>query len=324
MEGFSRTGIKQIGVRLGMSNWSRYAGILVSLVLVSVIFSALTPYFLKERNLINIGLQGSINAVVALGMTIVIINGGIDLSVGSIVALTSLIAAQVMVDTHQIIGSIIIAFVVGIACGVLNGVLIGFVKLQPFLVTLGTMSLFRGLALIFCNGLPIRNLPQSYLLSLNSGNNSIPIPLIIMFVFALIISFLLRYTRLGEYFFAIGGNEEATRLSGVNVNWYKISAYVICGISCTIAGLIFIGRLGVADPQAGNGYELDAIAAAAIGGASLSGGKGSILGTIIGAILLSSIRNGLTLMNVQAFYQSVAVGVIILIAITLDKLSQGK
>lgn len=312
--------VKQLGAWLGNQKWTRYLGIIFSLVLVSLIFSSLTPAYMKERNLINIAQQAAINAVVALGMTVVIITAGIDLSVGSIVALTSLIAAQNMVD-GPIWLALLIGFVVGIVCGLLNGVLISYVKLQPFLVTLGTMSLFRGLALIYCNGLPIRHIPDAFLSSINALNSSIPIPVIIMFVFAALIAFILQYTSLGEYFFAIGGNEEATRLSGVRVNYVKITTYVISAIACTIAGLIFIGRLGVADPQAGTGYELDAIAAAAVGGASLSGGRGSILGTIIGALLLSAIRNGLTLLNVQAFYQMVAVGVIILIAITIDRIS---
>jgi len=310
-------------IKMSITRYSRYFGIFLSLILVSFVFSLLSPFFLSQRNLINIAQQASINAVVALGMTVVIITAGIDLSVGSIVALSSLIAAQTMVN--QSVGlALFISIGVGIMCGVLNGVLISYIKLQPFLVTLGTMSLFRGLALIYCNGLPIRNIPESFLANINALNNSIPIPVIIMFTFALIIGFLLRQTVFGEYIFAIGGNEEATRLSGVRVNEYKILAYVISAIACTLAGIIFIGRLGVADPQAGISYELDAIAAAAVGGASLSGGKGSILGTIIGALLLSAIRNGLTLLNVQAFYQLVAVGAIILIAIAIDRFSQGR
>lgn len=322
METNLKATLKKFGGHIQASSLSRYAGIIASLVLVSAVFSILSPTFLKERNLINIAQQAAINGVVALGMTLVIITSGIDLSVGSIVGLTSLIAAQVMVDTQNIATAIIVAFIAGITCGLFNGILISKVKLQPFLVTLGTMSLYRGLGLILCNGLPIRNIPQTFLNSLNSLNNSIPIPVIIMFVFAIGISFLLRYSRLGEYIFAIGGNEEAARLSGVNVNWFKILTYIISALACTIAGIIFIGRLGVADPQAGDGYELDAIAAAAVGGASLSGGKGSILGTIIGALLLSAIRNGLTLLNVQAFWQQVAVGAIILIAITFDRIGQ--
>lgn len=313
--------VKQLGDRVSYQKWSRYAGILFTLVLVSFIFSLLTPAYLKERNLINIAQQAAINAVVALGMTVVIIAGGIDLSVGAIVALTSLIAAQNMVD-GPVLPAILLGFAVGIACGIFNGAMVSYLRLQPFLVTLGTMSLFRGLALVYSNGLPIRHIPESFLGAINSLNRSIPIPVIFMFAIALIIAFILQQTALGEYFFAIGGNEEATRLSGVPVKYVKIATYVIAAITCTIAGLIFVGRLGVADPQAGVGYELDAIAAAAVGGASLNGGRGSILGTIIGALLLSAIRNGLTLLNVQAFYQMMAVGIIILIAITIDRISQ--
>ncbi|HGE71745.1 TPA: ABC transporter permease [Candidatus Poribacteria bacterium] len=301
--------------------WSRYLGIILSLVLISAIFSLLTPIYLTGQNLINIAQQAVINSIVALGMTVVIISGGIDLSVGSIVALTSLIVAQNMAE-KSIPSALLIGIAVGIICGLINGGLISYLKLQPFLVTLGTMSLYRGLALIFCNGLPIRNIPSAFLVGMNALNNSFPIPVIIMFAFSLLIGFLMRKTVIGEYIFAIGGNEEATRLSGIRVNEIKVLGYVISAIACTIAGIIFISRLGVADPQAGIGYELEAIAAAAVGGASLSGGKGSILGTIIGALLLSAIRNGLTLLNVQAFYQYVAVGIIIIIAISIDRFSR--
>ena len=306
-------------------NWlrySRYLGIASSLVFVSVVFSLLTPIFLTKNNFINIAQQSTINTLVALGMTVVIMTAGIDLSVGSIVALTSLVTAQTMVD-HSIGAALLVGLVIGILCGLINGVFISYVKLQPFLVTLGTMSLYRGLALVYCNGLPIRHIPDKFLININALNSLIPIPVIITCAAVICIWFLIHYTVIGEYFFAIGGNEEATRLSGVRVNEYKIIAYVISGIACTVAGIIFIARLGVADPQAGIGYELEEIAAAAIGGASLSGGKGSAFGTVIGAFLLSAIRNGLTLLNVQAFYQYIAIGGIILIAITVDQLSQG-
>jgi len=317
-----------IKVKLKMSfkkekkGWTRYLGIILSLAVISILFTSLNPVFITQRNLINIAQQASINAIVALGMTIVIITAGIDLSVGATVAITSLIVAKTM-STSSIGVAILIGLIVGILCGLINGVLVSYVKLQPFLVTLGTMSLFRGLALIFSNGLPIRDIPASFLTGMNLLNSRIPIPVIIMIVFALILGLILRYTVLGEYIFAIGGNEEATRLSGVRVNEYKILAYVISGVACTIAGIIFISRVSVGDPQAGNGYELEAIAAAAVGGASLMGGQGSIFGTILGALLLSAIRNGLTLLNVQSFYQSVAIGIVILIAITLDRYTRG-
>lgn len=309
------------GLEIFVKKWVRQLSVLLSLFFVVLIFSILTSAFLDQRNIINILLQASINAVVAIGMTLVIITAGIDLSVGSIVALTGIFAAKMMVSGVPTLYAILLAILGGALCGVINGVLISYVKLQPFLVTLGTMSLYRGLALIYSDGIPIINLPAKFLNNMNITNTSVPIPVIIMFLFAIIIFFIIKYLKLGEYIFAIGGNEEAARLSGVNVNRYKTITYAISGIACAIAGIIFLGRLAAAEPMAGDSYELDAIAAAAIGGASLSGGKGSILGTIIGALILSALRNGLTLLNVQAFYQLVAIGVIIIIAISIDRYS---
>jgi ribose transport system permease protein len=313
----SRTGFDLSKVR----NWGRQAGVLFSLLLVVVLFSLLNRNFLQHRNIINILQQASINAIVGFGMTIVIITGGIDLSVGSIVALTSIAIAKLMVSGVSIPLALLAGIVLGGVCGALNGVLISKVKLQPFLVTLGTMSLYCGFALIYSNGIPIINLPSGFLTAMNRFNRSIPLPIIIMFFVTIVLTFALKKTLFGAYVFAIGGNEEATRLSGVNVDKYKIITYAVSGITCAIAGIIFLGRLAAAEPMAGNGYELDAIGASAIGGASLAGGKGSIFGTIIGALILSALRNGLTLMNVQAFYQYVAIGVIIIIAVTIDRYS---
>ncbi len=305
--------------------WLRQGSILISMVIVFAVFTILAPIFISRQNLINVALQASINAVVSLGMTLVIITAGIDLSVGSIVALTSVMAALSMVNGVSIWLSIVLTLALGLLCGLFNGVLVSYVKLQPFLVTLGTMSLFRGLALIFSNGVPIYNLPKSFKSVIGLATVfSIPVPVIIMIVFSLLVFVVLRHTKLGEYIFAIGGNEEATRLSGVNVRKNKAITYGLSGIASTLGAIILIGRLGAAEAVAGTGYELDAIAAAAIGGASLAGGRGSIFGTIVGAIILSALRNGLTLLNVPSFYQMVATGAIIIIAIIIDRLSHGK
>jgi ribose transport system permease protein len=306
-----------------LTRWFRQGGIIISLIVVFTVFSILVPIFLQQNNLINITLQASINAVVAIGMTLVIITAGIDLSVGAIVALSSVITAKFLVSGTPILVSIAINFLIGIICGMFNGVLISYLRLQPFLVTLGTMSLFRGLALIISNGVPIYDLPEQFktaIALLTIG--PIPIPVVIMVIFSIMAFIILKFTKLGEYIFAIGGNEEATRLSGVNVKMYKTITYAFSGIAAALGALILTGRLGAAEAVSGMGYELDAIAAAAIGGASLAGGRGSILGTIIGAIILSALRNGLTLLNVQSFYQMVATGIIIMIAIIIDRLSR--
>jgi len=217
--------------------------------------------------------------------------------------------------------AILACFVTGLVCGFINGILISTFDLQPFLVTMGTMQLYRGIDYIYSGALSIRGLPQEFIDGMNSTNSTIPVPVIFLIIIAVFIVFVMKKTRFGRYVFAIGGNEEATRLSGIPVKKYKVSIYIIMGLLASLCGLIYLGRLSAADANAGSGYELDAIAAAAIGGASLSGGKGSIGGTIMGALMLAMLANGLTLLKVQAFYQVAATGLIIIIAVLIDKFS---
>jgi len=299
--------------------WMRKVGIIISLVALFVFFSLMSDRFFSQSNITNILVQSAINGTVALGMTMVIITGGIDLSVGSIVAIVSMISAKLMVAGVPIPVVLCIAILLGLACGTLNGLIISLLKLQPFLVTLGTMITFRGLTLIISDGLPVRGLDRSFLDAMNSLNSSIPVPVILLFSLAIIFMIILKYTKFGQYLFAVGGNEEAARFSCVNTTAVKIVTYALSGLACAIAAIIYMGRLAAADPQAGSGYELDAIAAAAIGGASLAGGRGSLVGTLIGALILGTLANGLILMNVQAFYQMVFVGMIIIIATTIDR-----
>jgi ribose transport system permease protein len=302
-------------------NVTRKMGIIVSLLLLILIFSILSPNFFSKRNMINILQQTSINGVVALGMTFVIIIGGIDLSVGSIVALVGMVMAQNLVGGMNVAVAIILGLVLGLFFGFVNGIVIAKLKLQPFLVTLGTMSIYRGLTLIISNGLPVRNLPKIFSHILNAWNAYIPVPIIILLVLTVICAYIIRYKKYGQHLFALGGNEEATRLSGINVDYVKILTYSLSGLFCAFAAVIFLGRLGAADPQAGNGYEMTAIASAAIGGASLMGGKGSIVGTIIGALILATLSNGLIILNVQSYYQTLAIGLIIILATILDRYS---
>lgn len=306
---------------INKSGWFRKAGIVFSLVLLGLIFSVLSDKFLTPNNITNILLQSAINGTIALGMTIVIISGGIDLSVGSIMALASMVAAKMMVSRASVAVSLVTAFVIGIAAGIINGLFISQLSLQPFLVTLGTMSVYRGLTLIISDGLPVRGLDSSFLNTMNSLNKYLPVPVIILLVLTAVLAFVIKYTRFGQYVFAVGGNEEAARFSCVNTGQVKTLTYAISGFACACAAIIYMGRLAAADPQAGAGYELNAIAAAAIGGASLAGGRGSLAGTIIGVIILGALSNGLTLLNVQSFYQTLFVGIIILIAATIDRFS---
>jgi ribose transport system permease protein len=302
----------------------RDAGTLIGLVAIVVIFGLLAPDFLSQRNLLNILQQSSINACLALGMTLVIISGGIDLSVGPTAAISAVITATMLVAGVPIPLAIVAGLAIGAICGLVNGVLVAYAGLQPFIVTLGTLSTYRAIALIYTGGNPVLGIPPDFRSLFNGSLVGLPIPVIIVAVVALAAWVLLKKTPLGEYLLAVGGNEEAAYVAGVPIAITKITAYVISGVLAALASMILIGRLGAAEPILGNLWELDAIAAAAIGGASLMGGKGSVIGTILGAVILGAMRNGLTLMNVQAFYQLLATGLIILVAMMIDRVTRGR
>lgn len=302
----------------------RDAGTLLGLVLIAVVFSLLSPVFLTGPNIMNILQQSAINACIALGMTLVIISGGIDLSVGPVAALSAVLGAAMMVAGVPVPLAVLAALAVGMACGVVNGVLIAWGGLQPFIVTLGGLSLFRAFALIYTGGTPIFGIPDGFRAFTNGTVLGVPNPVLIVLVLAFVAWVILNRTPLGEYMMAVGGNEEAARIAGVPVKLTKLATYVISGLMAAVAAMILIGRLGAAEPTLGTLWELDAIAAAAIGGASLMGGRGSILGTLIGCVILGALRNGLTLMNVQAFYQLLATGIIIIVAMLIDRATSGK
>lgn len=302
-------------------NFTRKIGILLSLFVLGMVFSLLTDRFLTVGNLLNVLQQSAINLCVAVGMTFVIITGGIDLSVGSVLALSGMVMAQMMEAGMVPFVAVIIGLLLATLLGTVNGVLISKLKLQPFLVTLGTMSAYRGITLIISDGLPVRSFSRDFVNFMASLNGIIPLPIIISLILAFAAMFVMKHAKFGQYLFAVGGNEEATRLSGINTDKIKTITYAFSGFCCGLAAVIFLGRLAAADPQAGDGYEMNAIAAAAIGGASLAGGKGSMVGTIIGCLILQTLNNGLTLLNIQSFYQTLAIGVIVLIATVIDRYS---
>lgn len=302
----------------------RDAGTLIGLFIIVVTFSLLSPVFWTLPNLLNILQQSSINAIIALGMTLVIISGGIDLSVGPTAALSAVLGATLMVAGVPVPLAVMATLGVGALCGVFSGTLVAYAGLQPFIVTLGGLSLFRALALIFTNGNPIFGIPMEFRNLINSTVFGVPTPIVLVVVIAVFLWVVMNKTPLGEYILAVGGNEEAARVAGVPVKRTKVTVFVISGVLASLAALILIARLGAAEPTIGNLWELDAIAAAAIGGASLMGGKGSIIGTLIGAVILGALRNGLTLLNIQAFYQLLATGLIIIIAMLIDRATRGK
>jgi ribose transport system permease protein len=294
--------------RLNRAEQARKLSVGLGLVLVLATFSLLSKDFLTGNNLSQIALQSSINAVVAVGMTLVIITAGIDLAVGSVAGLTSVIAATLMV-TNGIAWELAIplAVALGIAAGMANGGLIAHLGLAPFVVTLGALSIYRGLALVTTNGETVFNFPTTFRNIFGGDIGPIPTPVIIALLVAGTAMAILRGTSLGEHIVAVGGNEEAARLSGVRVARVKLFVYGFSGFCAAIAGLILIARVGAAEPIAGSGFELSAIAAAAIGGASLG-----------------SLQNGLTLLNVQAFWQQVASGIVIILAVLLDRFTRGR
>jgi ribose transport system permease protein len=257
-------------------------------------------------------------------MTLVIISGGIDLSVGPTAAISAVFTATMLLTGVPVPLAILAGLAIGAACGFINGVLVAYVGLQPFIVTLGTLSTYRAIALIYTGGNPVLGIPVGFRALFNGNLLGLPIPVWIVTVVAIAAWVLLKKTPIGEYLLAVGGNEEAAYVAGVPIARTKITAYVISGALAALAALILVGRLGAAEPILGNLWELDAIAASAIGGASLMGGKGSVLGTILGAIILGAMRNGLTLMNVQAFYQLLATGLIILVAMMIDRATRGR
>jgi ribose transport system permease protein len=321
MQSMSTTLLDRLG---GWKVGWRDMGTVAGLLIMVVVFSSMSDVFLTERNLVNILQQSSINACIAIGMTLVIISGGIDLSVGPAAALAAVLSGSLLVAGYPVPIVILSALAIGVLCGLVNGSLIAYAGLQPFIVTLGTLSLFRALALIYTGGNPILSLPNDFRRLFSSQFLGLPVPVILVGVLAIAATILLKKTPLGEYILAVGGNEEAARVSGVPIERTKVITYMISGGLAALAAVILIARLGAAEPTLGNLWELEAIAAAAIGGASLMGGKGSIFGTILGAIVLGAMRNGLTLLNVQAFYQLLATGIIIILAMLVDRLARGK
>ncbi|MBY6837870.1 ribose ABC transporter permease [Clostridium botulinum] len=304
-------------------NLVKYKSI-IGLVLLCTIITFVTPSFLTISNITNVFTQVSTNAIIAVGMTFVILTGGIDLSVGSTLAISGALAASIIKSTGNVFLAVIVAAVVGIAVGFVNGMLISKGKLQAFIVTLATMTIFRGLTLVFTNGTPISKLPETFVKIGNGKIGFMPIPVIITIVIAIVAIYLLNKTRFGRYLYALGGNEDSARLSGINTDKIKTLAYVISGFASAIAGVIITSRIASASPNAGTGFELDAIAAVVIGGTSLAGGEGKISGTIIGALIIGILNNGLNLMNVSPFYQSIVKGLVILMAVLLDKKSRKK
>ncbi|AYG08800.1 ribose ABC transporter permease [Pseudomonas fluorescens] len=309
------------GLRLNLARLVRSPAFypFIGLLVVTAVMIVASDNFLTASNLSNIGRQVSINAIIAVGMTCVILTGGIDLSVGPVMALSGTLTAGLMVAGLPPGLAIGAGLLIGVAFGIGNGLFVAYLHMPPIIVTLATMGIARGFGLMYTDGYPISGLPEWFGFFGRQSLLGIQVPILIMLVTYLMAYVLLQHTRIGRYIYAIGGNEEAVRLSGVRAARFKLLVYGISGLTAAIAGLVLTSRLMSGQPNAGIGFELDAIAAVVLGGASIAGGRGVIVGTLLGAMLLGVLNNGLNMLGVSPYVQSVIKGAIILLAIFISR-----
>ena len=301
-------------------------GPFVALLLVCAGLAYLSPDFLTVSNVFDVMRQVSINAVIAFGMTLAILLGGIDLSVGSILAVSSVLIASMMKAGYAAGLAMAVGLLAGAAMGAVNGLVIAKGRVAPFIATLGMMTLLRGVALVFSQGSPISGFSSDFFSMVGGGYlaSLVPLPVVWMLALFVVFWFLLTRTVFGRHVYATGGNAEAAALSGVKTDRVQILVYSLSGAMAAIAGIILTSRLDSAQPTAGDGYELDAITAVVLGGTSLAGGRGWIFGTLVGALLIGVLNNGLNLLGVSAFYQQVIKGTVILLAVLLDRIHKPK
>jgi ribose transport system permease protein len=307
---------------LARVNWrSLFArfGLVLALLALSIVLSLLSDRFLTASNVVNVLRQISINAIIAFGMTVVIIGRGIDLSVGSLLALTGVIGAGLAVGGLPAGLAVLAAMAIGTALGIFNGLFVAYAGIAPFIVTLAGLTIFRGAALAYTGGRPISGLPPLFT-TLGYGDFlGLPVPIWIMLGFLIVTHVILRYTALGRAVYAIGGNEEAARLSGIPVRRVQAFTFAYSGLAAALAAMVLTGRLNSAQPSAGTMFELDAIAAVVVGGTSLFGGRGGVFGTLVGALIIGVINNGMNLLNVPSFYQQIVKGGVILGALLIER-----
>jgi ribose/xylose/arabinose/galactoside ABC-type transport system permease subunit len=298
---------------------SKY-GVYFAFVLLTTSMAVVSAPFRTLSNVENILQQTSVNGILAVGMTFVVITGGIDLSVGSVLALSGTVAASFAhPDSHCLAIAVLLGLATGLVSGMVNGILIAKKRLAPFIVTLGMMTVARGVALVYTNGRPVIDLSDSYNKIGGGFAVGIPFPAIIFLAVVLLGAFILHFTRFGRYVYAVGGNELAAKISGINTDRILIGVYALTGALAGVAAIVLSSRVMSASPATGAGYELDAIAAVVIGGTSLSGGVGSVGGTIVGALIIGVMNNGLDLLNVSSYWQQIIKGLIIVLAVLVDK-----
>ncbi|MGN7477729.1 ribose ABC transporter permease [Solibacillus silvestris] len=296
-------------------------GPLLGLFLIVIVITILNPSFMTTDNILNILRQVSISALIAFGMTFVILTGGIDLSVGSTLALTGAVGATMLASGMDPVLTIFTALLLGAILGAVNGIIIAKGKVAPFIATLATMTIYRGLTLVYTDGRPVSNLGNEITFQMLGKGYffGIPVPVCTMILAFIALYVIMHKTTFGRRVYAVGGNEAASKLSGINVDRVKIAVYSLTGMLAALSALILTSRLNSAQPTAGTSYELDAIAAVVLGGTSLTGGKGWIFGTLVGALIIGVLNNGLNLIGVSSFFQQVVKGIVILIAVLIDR-----
>ena len=296
-------------------------GALIALVLLVVVIGIISPDFRTVSNFLSLLRQSSINGLIAFGMTCVILTGGIDLSVGSTLALSTALCAGLIKGGMPVELALILALAIGTALGLISGILVTKGRLQPFIATLVTMTVYRGLTMIYMDGKPISGLGDSFALKFVGKGKifGIPVPVILFIIIFAVFMFLLEKTVFGRRVYATGSNAQAAKLAGVNIARTKLAVYAISGVMAALSGLILLSRLGSAQPNLGEGYELDAIASVALGGTSMNGGRGRIWGTFVGVLIIAVLNNGLNILGVSSYYQDVVKGIVILIAVLSDR-----
>lgn len=304
------------------SNLLRSFALVFVIIAIVVIMNFASDKFLKPQNIINVVRQISINGIIAVGMTFVILTGGIDLSVGSVIAITSVICGNLLEKGWHWMAACLVALVVSVVFGTFNGAMIAYVGFQPFIATLATVTMGSGIALAYSDGKPYIIKNKAFLAIGQGHLGPVPIPIILLVIVVLIGIVILKTTTFGRYVYAIGGNKNAAKFSGVRTRRVELMVYVLSSVCASIVGMILSARISSGQPTAGEGYELDAIAATAIGGTSMSGGIGSLVGTIFGFVILGLMANSMNLLNINSFYQQIVKGLLIIIAVFLDMTSK--
>ena len=297
-------------------------GLLIALVILAAVLSITSDQFLSINNILNLLLQASVNASLAAGMTLVILTAGIDLSVGSVLALTAVVTASMLQSELPVILAVVIGFATGAFIGTINGLLVHIAKIPPFIATLGMMTLTRGLALSYSQGRPVTGLPEDFLKLGVSFFLGIPTPVIIIFALYLFGTLILYGTSFGRYIYAIGTNVTAAKYAGIPIGPIIITVYAVSGVLAAFGGMVLVARLDSAQPVMGITYELDAIAAVVLGGASLAGGRGTLGGTFLGVLIMAVIANAINILNISPFYAQVLKGSIIIVALLIYSLGQ--